>query len=100
MGIRIRGAFAGAEGNAFMFPTISSSSPIMPNALRRAGHSSQSEGIPARAGESSITLVRYSLVTARMSPDNEHSHSICSAVSSLFSAQCGHVLENSSPCGF
>jgi hypothetical protein len=100
MGIRIRGVFAGAVDSVFMFSTISISSPIMPNALRRAGHSSHSVGIPARAGESRRTLVRCALVSAWMSADSGHSHKMCSAVSSFSKAQSGHVLEKSSPWGF
>ena len=59
-----------------------------------------SGGIPARAGESSNTLESCVFVSARMLLPMEHSHRMCSAVSSLPSVQGGQSLENSSLWGF
>ncbi len=81
-----------------MHSVILISRPMIPNALSGAGQSAQSLGIPSPAGELRIIWSQCVLVVSLTSAPNVHSQRICSVVSSLFSVQCGQILENDSPC--
>ena len=79
MGIRPRGPREGALGSSFMLRMISCSSPMTPKALSGLGHSTQSVGIPARAGESRIIWERCVCVFRRMAVHSVQSQKTCSA---------------------
>ena len=86
-------------GSSLTACITSGSRPIIPNALRGAGHSFQSDGIPALAGEFNNTFSKYVLVVVLISEPDGHSQRMCSVVSSRFSVQCGHALSLVYPAG-
>ncbi len=97
MGMSVRGPSETCVGNFFISSTVSISRSITPKALRGAGQSIQSDGMPARASELRRVCSIFSLVSALSSSPSVHSQSMCSVVSYLPRVQCGQVLESSSP---